>query len=84
MPSTVAGRTRRAALLRDRIQLELSVDEYHDAMRAERRRNLAAALAMLERARKNGDEWYVWVLEQRDRRNGELVFEDVDEELVLL
>ena len=50
----------------------------------ERRRNLAAALAMLERARRNGDEWYVWVLEQRDRRAGELVFEDVDEELVLL
>ena len=70
--------------MRDRIQLELGVNEYHDAMRAERRRNLAAALAMLERARDRGDEWYVWVLEQRDRRNGELVFEDVDEELVLL
>jgi hypothetical protein len=70
--------------VRDRIQLELNVSEYHDAMRAERRRNLAAALAMLERARRNGDEWYVWVLEQRDRRNGELVFEHVDDELVLL
>ena len=73
--------------MRDRIQFELTVDQYHDAMRAERRRNLGAVLAMLRRARDDRAEWYVWALENRDRRQGrddDLVFDRSDEELVLL
>lgn len=35
---------------------------------AEMQRNLRETLALLRRAREEGSEWYVWVLEQRDRR----------------
>ena len=76
--------------MRDAQRLELKPDEYQDAKREERRRHLRQVLAILRRAREDEAEWYVWVLERRDRRaralagDDDLVFEDVDEELVLL
>ena len=39
-----------------------------EAKRAERRRALREVLAILERARSEGAEWYVWVVGHRRRR----------------
>lgn len=54
--------------MRDSRQISSTVKEYHDWQRAERKRHLAAVLAMLRRAREREDEWYTWILELRRRR----------------
>jgi hypothetical protein len=51
---------------RSSAQLSRSPGQWKDHQAEERRRNLAALTAELERARRRGDPWYVW-LEQRHR-----------------
>ena len=49
-------------------QIGRTVEEWHEYQREERRRHLRALVAVLRRAREDGDEWYRWVLEVRRRR----------------
>lgn len=46
--------------MRDAIQVELSVPEFHDAKRVERQRHLAQLLAILGRS--HDEDWYRWTL----------------------
>lgn len=52
--------------MRDRVQLELTVPEYHQAKRAERQRNAAQLHAMLKEAERTRPDWYQWILDRRD------------------
>ena len=47
--------------MRSADQIGRTVGQWHDFQRAERERNLRELLAILKRARENGEEWYTWV-----------------------
>jgi hypothetical protein len=48
-------------------QIGRTVEQYHEWQRAERRKHLAAFLAMCRQARERGDEWLRWLESGRPR-----------------
>lgn len=54
--------------MRDRIQLELTVPEYHDAQRVARQRAGAQFAAEMKRVRETlprPPDWYIWILKRQ-------------------